>query len=90
MFSIVELKTALLDSGIPGISPLHMMLLFLLIAAAPMIPYFFLYRSLRDEEGTAPKGSRLRIPMDLQPGGCTGTIILNRSTIRAEGLAKRF
>ncbi len=58
MFSIVELKTALLDSGIPGISPLHMMLLFLLLAAAPMIPYFFLYRSLRDEEGTAPKAAK--------------------------------
>ncbi len=62
MFSIVELKTALLDSGIPGISPLHMMLLFLLIAAAPMIPYFFLYRSLRDEEGTAPKGVKTSHP----------------------------
>ncbi len=53
MFSIVELKTALLDSGIPGISPLHMMLLFLLLAGVPMIPYLFLHRSLRHEEGEA-------------------------------------
>jgi hypothetical protein len=58
VFSIVELKTALLDYGIPGISPLHMMLLFLLLAGAPMIPYFFLYRSLRDKEARAPRAEK--------------------------------
>ena len=57
MFSIIQLKTAALDSGIPG-SQLHMMLILLLIAAVPIIPYVLLYRSLRDEEGTAPKAAK--------------------------------
>ncbi len=62
MFSIVELKTAALDYGIPGISPLHMMLLYLLMLAVPMIPYLFLHRSLRHEEGEAkvPKTSHFQ------------------------------
>ena len=50
MPSIAELKTATLDSGIPGISPVLVLLLFALMLAISMIPYFFLYRSLRDKE----------------------------------------
>ena len=50
MFAIVALKTATLDYGIAGISPLHMLLLMLMMMAIPMIPYAFLYRSLRDKE----------------------------------------
>ena len=53
MLLIAELKTAPLDSGIPGISPMHMLLLLGLILAIPMIPYAFLYASLRETEGRA-------------------------------------
>jgi hypothetical protein len=47
--SIVELRTQTLDYGIPGISDVHLLLLFALMLAISMIPYFFLYRSLRDK-----------------------------------------
>lgn len=58
MFSIVELKTAALDYGIPGVSPAHMLLLFLVAYAIPMIPYLFLYLSLRDgKRGASLKAS---------------------------------
>lgn len=57
MFSIVELKTAILDYGI-SISPMHMLLMYLLMLLVPMIPYLFLYLSLRDEESSAPKAAR--------------------------------
>lgn len=58
MFSIVELKTAALDYGIPGISPTQMLLIFLMMLSLSMIPYLFLYLSLRDEQGTASKSLR--------------------------------
>ena len=51
MFSIVELKATALDHGIPGVSPAHMLLLVLLMFSVPMIPYLFLYLSLRDQPG---------------------------------------
>ncbi len=57
MFLIVELKTATLDYGIPGISQAHMLLLFLMMISVSMIPYLFLYLSLRDKSGKAPVSS---------------------------------
>lgn len=53
MLSIVELKTATLDYGIPGVSPIYMLLLFLMMLAIPMIPYLFLYLSLGGDKGSA-------------------------------------
>lgn len=53
MFSIVELKTATLDYGIPGISQAHMLLLFLMMISVSMIPYLFLFLSLRDKHAKA-------------------------------------
>ena len=58
MPSIAELKTATLDAGIPGISPVLVLLLFALMLAISMIPYFFLYRSLRDKAIPASKPVR--------------------------------
>ena len=51
MFSIVELRTMTLDSGIPGVSPTLVLLLFALMFAISMIPYALLYVSLRDKKG---------------------------------------
>jgi hypothetical protein len=51
VFSIIELKTATLDYGIPGISPTHMLLVYLMMFAVSMIPYLFLFLSLRDKRG---------------------------------------
>jgi len=53
VFSIVELKTMPLDSGIPGISAAHMLLLFLMALAVTMVPYAFLYASLLEEKAKA-------------------------------------
>jgi hypothetical protein len=50
MFSFVELKTAILDHGIPGITPLDTALLFLLLFGVPMFPYFLFYLSLREKK----------------------------------------
>jgi hypothetical protein len=58
VLSIVQLKTAALDYGIPGVSPIHMLLLYLMAFAIPMIPYAFLYLSLRDERGRASLSPR--------------------------------
>jgi hypothetical protein len=65
MFAIVELKTAVLDVGIPGFSQVQVLLVFGGLLALSMIPYFFLYRSLADEDGganvaakAAPSGNR--------------------------------
>ena len=49
MFLLVELKTATLDYGIPGFSALQMVLMFWMMLAISMIPYLFLYRSLREK-----------------------------------------
>ncbi len=54
MFSIVQIKTATLDYGIPGVSPAHMLLLFLVALAVPMIPFLFLFFSLPGEKDSAP------------------------------------
>lgn len=54
MFSIVQLKTASLDAGIPGFSGSGTLLIFLMMFAITMIPYAFLYYSLRDKS-KAPK-----------------------------------
>lgn len=59
MFSIIELKTTALDQGIPNVSPAHMMLFVLLICSVPMIPYLFLYLSLREE----PSGQSMSSPI---------------------------
>ena len=50
MFSLVELKVATLDYGIPGVSATHMLLIFVMMLAISMIPYFFLFLSLRDRK----------------------------------------
>ena len=57
MLSIIELNTRTLDSGIPGVSPTHMLLLFLMMFAVPMIPYAFLYLSLRDKRAPLPEST---------------------------------
>jgi len=49
MFALVELRTATLDYGIPGVSATHMVLLFWMMIAISMIPYLFLYLSLREK-----------------------------------------
>lgn len=59
MFSIVELKTTALDNGVPGVSPTHMLLLFLMMLAISMIPYLFLFLSLGNEKGGASKSLRV-------------------------------
>jgi hypothetical protein len=56
---IVELKATPLDQGIPNVSPTHMMLFVLLISLVPMIPYLFLYLSLRGE----PSGQSMSSPI---------------------------
>ena len=53
MFSLVALKTAILDQGIPGMSPLDTALAFLLMFGIPMIPYAILYLSLRQRPNAA-------------------------------------
>ena len=53
MLSLVELKATALQQGIPGISPEHMLLLFMMILFIPMIPYAFLYVSLLDKGRTS-------------------------------------
>jgi hypothetical protein len=50
VLSIIELKTATLDYGIPGVSQTHMLAIFLLALAVPMIPFLFLYLSLLDKK----------------------------------------
>lgn len=47
MFLNVELHTATLDRGIPGVSPTEMLLIFAMMLLISMVPYFFLYVSLR-------------------------------------------
>jgi hypothetical protein len=59
VFSIVELKTTALEYGIPGISQTLLPLLFGMMLAISMIPYLFLYLSLRDKRAGAPASSRL-------------------------------
>ena len=58
MLSSVELKTAVLDYGIPGVSPAHMLLLFLMMLSISMIPYLFLFLSLRQEKVRASTSLR--------------------------------
>ncbi len=54
MLTSVAFNPTTLDYGIPGISPIHMLVLFLMMFAVSMIPYLFLLRSLRD----APKSRK--------------------------------
>jgi len=49
VFLLVELKTATLDYGIPGVSAIKMVLIFWMMLAISMIPYLFLYVSLREK-----------------------------------------
>ncbi len=56
MFSLVELKTAILDQGIPGMSPLDTALAFLLMFGVSMIPYAMFYLSLR-KSAKAPEAA---------------------------------
>ncbi len=58
MFAIVELKTAVLDFGIPGVSAVQMLLLFAMALWIPMIPYALLYISLRDKQANASRSLR--------------------------------
>lgn len=50
MFSLVELRTSPLHQGIPGVSPTHMLLIFLVTFAIPLILYAFMYHSLPNEQ----------------------------------------
>jgi len=60
VFAILELKTATLDYGIAGFSEATMLAIFLLALAIPMIPYLFLYLSLREKQSrTVGAGSKL-------------------------------
>jgi hypothetical protein len=56
MFSLIQVNTATLDKGIPGITPLDTALLFLLLFAVPMFPYFLFYLSLREKKAPEPAG----------------------------------
>lgn len=49
MLSLLQLQTATLDKGIPGISPADTALLFLLIFAVSMFAYALFYWSLREK-----------------------------------------
>jgi hypothetical protein len=53
MFAILQLHSAVLDHGVSGISPLDLLLLFLMMYGITMVPYFFLYLSLRDRRKEA-------------------------------------
>ena len=54
MLALVELKTATLDYGITGVSATQMLLIFGMMLAISMIPYFFLFLSLREKHAGAP------------------------------------
>jgi len=54
VFLIVQLQSAPLDAGVPA-SQIHWVLIFLLMLALSMLPYMFLYYSLRDKRTEAPK-----------------------------------
>ena len=69
MFSIVELKTATLDYGIPGVSPARMLLIFVMMLSISMIPYLFLYLSLREEQGKASVSFRAPSEVTAKPFG---------------------
>lgn len=51
MFLLLQLKQTSLDSGTLGISQVDALLLFILVLALTMVPYFFLYRSLGEHKG---------------------------------------
>jgi hypothetical protein len=53
MLLSAELKTTILDRGIPGVSSTELLLIFGMMLAISMIPYFFLYLSLRPKRGTS-------------------------------------
>jgi len=55
VLALVELKTATLDYGIAGVSPTRLLLTFGMMFAISMIPYFFLYLSLREKPAGAPE-----------------------------------
>lgn len=57
MFLLVELKTATLDYGIPGVSAMRMLLMFWMMLAISMIPYLFLYLSLRERRAMEQRAS---------------------------------
>lgn len=59
MFSLVELNTATLDKGIPGITPVDTALLFLLMFGVAMFPYALFYLSLRQKPSAAPGAAGL-------------------------------
>ncbi len=69
MFSIIELKATALDYGIPGVSPMLMLLLFLMTLSVPMIPYLFLFISLRDKQGRASMSLTASPTLELTPFG---------------------
>ena len=54
MFALIQLKTATLDIGVPGMPPLATALALLLMFGVPMIPYAMFYLSLREKTSTAP------------------------------------
>ncbi len=70
MFSLLELKTAVLDSGV-HVSQMDTILLILMMIALPMIPYLFLYPSFRDEERREAKVGRASHLHETTPFGKT-------------------
>ena len=61
MFAIIQLKTAALDQG-AAFSPVHTVLLLLMLLAIPMIPYAILYVALERERTEAPAAHRFAHP----------------------------
>jgi len=58
VLALVELKTATLDYGIPGVSPFQMLVIFWIVIAISMIPYLFLFLSLREKRKVAKPAGR--------------------------------
>lgn len=57
MFSLIQLKGAILDSGISGISPLDAALLFVLVFGVPLIPYAIFYLALLEKRPRTPEAA---------------------------------
>ena len=58
MLSIIQLNTTTLDSGVPGVSPTHMLLVFLMMYAVAMIPFALLYISLGNKKAPRPESTK--------------------------------
>jgi len=59
MLLSAELKSTVLDRGIPGVSSTEMLVIFGMMLAISMIPYFFLFRSLRPKRSVTESAPKL-------------------------------